>query len=66
MRVAAVLAVHAKGRAVGPQRALYLPAPFLRVGLNEVMVLELQPSEVLARNASVMLLASRPAGPPEI
>ena len=36
---------HSLGRywSIGPQHALYLPAPFLRVGRNEILVLELHP-----------------------
>ena len=36
--------------------ALYLPAPFLRAGNNQVLVLELQPGAGLVQNASMLLV----------
>ena len=39
---------HNLGRfwAIGPQRTLYLPGPWLRRGANEIVVLDLQPADV--------------------
>ena len=56
---------HALGRywSVGPQKVLYLPAPWVRVGRNSLLIFELQPSAALMRNASVLLTANRSAGP---
>ena len=53
---------HALGRYwdVGPHRALYLPAPFIRAGSNELLVFELLPSAAMvAGNASVLLVDHR-------
>ena len=50
---------HALGRYwdVGPHRALYLPAPFIRAGSNELLVFEVLPSAAMvAGNASVLLV----------
>ena len=41
---------------IGPQHALYLPAPFVRVGRNEILILELHPRAAALGNASVTLL----------